>query len=52
MIISPKAMGYINSRGLDINDPRTNISMESYDTYNSIFSFTLIKLSDNGDIYD
>lgn len=21
-------------------------------TYNSIFSFTLIKLSDNGDIYD
>lgn len=38
MIISPKAMGYINSRGLDINDPRTNISMESYDTYNSIFA--------------
>ena len=38
MIISPKAMGYINSRGLDINDPRTNIPMESYDSYNSIFA--------------
>lgn len=38
MIISSKAMDYINSRGLDINDPRTNIPMESYDSYNSIFA--------------